>query len=315
MNKSLNENILFEVIPYPIKWDDYKKENFIKKVVEIIYKNNINVINVPEVVIENRNSNRNIAYLKKVPPLEFANHLNSYYYQNYKRKLDFIINVVVPIKEKDYFLKYCENLVINGINKIVLVGKDRSDREYIGYEVLQASELLKKIYKDNLILGGITIFHRKNEYLKIIQKKQANIEFFISQIIFDKQNFYNLLNDLKNNSVSNLFNLKIYLSLATINSFKEFNFMKFLEVYFPEDILLNISNITNDNDLRIFFNKIIDNLIVELSEIIFIFRKYNLDIGFNIEHIMYDNLNFSEELLKKVKIKLKNIEFLKTKNF
>ncbi len=314
-SKILNEKILFEVIPYPIKWDDNKKENFIKKITDIVYKNNINIINIPEVVIENRNSNRNIAYLRKVSPLEFANHLNNYYYQNYKKKLDFIINVVVPIKEKDYFLKYCDNLVINGINKIVLVGKDKSNREYIGYEVLQASELLKKIYKDDIILGGITIFHRKNEYLKIIQKKHSYIEFFISQIIFDKHNFYNLLNDLKINNISSLFNLKIYLSLATINSFKEFDFMKFLEVYFPEDILLSINNITTDKDLKNFFNKIIDNLIVELTEIIFIFRKFNIDIGFNIEHIMYDNLNISEELLKKVKIKLKNIEFLQSKNF
>jgi len=29
--KQLMDNILFEVIPYPIKWDDIKKQNFIKK--------------------------------------------------------------------------------------------------------------------------------------------------------------------------------------------------------------------------------------------------------------------------------------------
>lgn len=47
----------------------------------------------------------------------------------------------------------------------------------------------------------------------------------------------------------------------------------------------------------------------------FIFRKYNLEIGFNIEHIMYNNLDLSEELIKKVKLKLKNLELLKNRNF
>lgn len=102
-SKILKDKILFEVIPYPIKWDNLKKENFIIKISDIIYKNEINIVNIPEVIIENRNSNRNVSYLKKVSPLEFCNHLRKYYYQKYKKKLDFIINIVVPIKEKEYF--------------------------------------------------------------------------------------------------------------------------------------------------------------------------------------------------------------------
>jgi len=308
-------NILFEVIPYPIKWDDIKKQNFIKKISEIIYKNNINIVNIPEVVIENRNQNRNLSYLQKVSPLEFAIYLRDFYNQNYQKNLDFIINVVVPIKEKNYFLNYIDNLISNKINKIVLVGKDRSDREYIGYEVIQAAKILKDKYKNEITLGGITIFHRKNEHLKIIEKRNSNIDFFISQIIFDKYNFYNLINTLKNLDITNLLNLKIYLSLAVVNSFKEFDFMNFLGVYFPNEILKDIKNINSDKDLNTYFNKILDDLIIELIELIFIYRRYNLDIGFNIEHIMYNNLDLSEELLKKVKIKLKNIEFLKMKNF
>jgi hypothetical protein len=313
-DKILKDNILFEVIPYPEKWDYSKKQNFIIKISDIIYKNDINIINVPEVILETRNSNRNVSYLKKVPPLEFCNHLKEYYYRNYKKELDFVINIVVPIKEKKYFLDYVDTLVNNGINKLVLVGKDRSDKEYIGYDVLQAAQVIKNKYQDNVTLGGITIFHRKDEHLKIIQKRKSYIEFFISQIIFDKDNFYNLLNNLKQNDISNLLNLNIYLSLAIINSFKEFEFMKFLEVYFPKNILDNISNIKTDIELSNYFNKIIDSLIVDLSEIVFIFRKYNLNIGFNVEHIMYNNLGLSENLIKKLKIKLKNIEFLKTKN-
>jgi hypothetical protein len=309
------DNILFEVIPYPIKWDDIKKQNFIEKISEIIYKNNINIVNIPEVIIENRNQNRNVSYLQKVPPLEFAIHLRNFYDQNYKKNLDFIINVVVPIKEKNYFLNYIDSLISNGINKIVLVGKDRSDKEYIGYEVIQAAKILKDKYKDKIILGGITIFHRKNEYLKIIEKRNSNIDFFISQIIFDKSNFYNLINTLKNLNVANLLNLKIYISLAVVNSFKELDFMKFLDVYFPNEILNDIKDIYSDKDLNTYFNRFLDSLIIELIELVFTYRRYNLDIGFNIEHIMYNNLDLSEELLKKVKIKLKNIEFLKMKNF
>jgi hypothetical protein len=309
------DNILFEVIPYPIKWDDIKKQNFIKKISEIIYKNNINIVNIPEVIIENRNQNRNVSYLQKVSPLEFAIHLRNFYNQNYQKNLDFIINVVVPIKEKNYFLNYIDSLISNGINKIVLVGKDRSDKEYIGYEVIQAAKILKDKYKDEIILGGITIFHRKNEYLKIIEKRNSNIDFFISQIIFDKSNFYNLINTLKNLNVANLLNLKIYISLAVVNSFKELDFMKFLDVYFPNEILNDIKDIYSDKDLNTYFNRFLDSLIIELIELVFTYRRYNLDIGFNIEHIMYNNLDLSEELLRKVKIKLKNIEFLKMKNF
>jgi hypothetical protein len=309
------DNILFEVIPYPIKWDDIKKQNFVKKISEIIYKNNINIVNIPEVVIENRNPKRNISYLPKVSPLQFAIHLRNFYNQNYQRNIDFIINVVVPVKEKNYFLNYIDSLISNGINKIVLVGKDRSDKEYIGYEVVQAAKILKDKYKNEIILGGITIFHRKNEHLKIIEKRNSNIDFFISQIIFDKSNFYNLINTLKNLSVANLLNLKIYISLAVVNSFKELDFMKFLDVYFPNEILKDIKNIHSDKDLRTYFNRVLDSLIIELIELVFTYRRYNLDIGFNIEHIMYNNLDLSEELLKKVKIKLKNIEFLKMKNF
>jgi hypothetical protein len=309
------DNILFEVIPYPIKWENIKKQNFVKKISEIIYKNNINIVNIPEVVIENRNPNRNVSYLQKVPPLEFAIHLRNFHNQNYQRNLDFIINVVVPLKEKNYFLNYIDSLISNGINKIVLVGKDRSDKEYVGYEVIQAAKILKDKYKNEITLGGITIFHRKNEHLKIIEKRNFNIDFFISQIIFDKSNFYNLINTLKNLNVANLLNLKIYISLAVVNSFKELDFMKFLDVYFPNEILKDIKNIHSDKDLNTYFNRVLDNLIIKLIELIFTYRRYNLDIGFNIEHIMYNNLDLSEELLKKVKIKLKNIEFLKMKNF
>jgi len=91
--------------------------------------------------------------------------------------------------------------------------------------------------------------------------------------------------------------------------------MKFLDVYFPNEILKDIKNIHSDKDLNTYFNRVLDSLIIELIELVFTYRKYNLDIGFNIEHIMYNNLDLSEGLLKKVKIKLKNIEFLKMKNF
>lgn len=126
------------------------------------------------------------------------------------------------------------------------MGKEKSSIEYIGYDVLQAAEILKNKYQNNIILGSITIFHRKDEHLKIIQKRKYFIEFFISQIIFDKDNFYNLLNNLKQIDTSNLLDLNIYLSLAVVNSFREFDFMKFLEVYFPKNIIDNINNIKTD---------------------------------------------------------------------
>lgn len=298
----MDTNLIFEIICPPISWNKNKKENFINKVSSIMYTNNLKYINLPQIIDESRENTRTFNYTPKVENYIFAKELTQYCKTNFNLDIHPIINVVVPIIPKAKFIDYFKKIYDLGFDTFLLIGKDKSNIQYPGYEVTEASHILKD-YFNNIKIGGITIFHRENEIKRIINKINHGMEFLVSQIIYNTSELEKIIENL------HLYNIKtkIFVSIAPVTNTKEIEFLKWLGV--------NLNNINFNHDIQNSSIEMIKNIILNISEINLSNLKLNKDItlGFNVEHITYNNLELSEKIIKIIKLKLENLKLLSSK--
>lgn len=295
----MNDKVIFEVICPPLNWDKEKKQEFIEKICVLLKRNNLNYINLPQIVDENRSGNRIFKFKPKEENYVFAKELLSYSLNHFQHKIDPIINIVVPRIPKEEFIEFFKMLYEMGYRNFIFVGKDNSNTEYPGLEVHQASYLIKEKY-DDVKIGGIVIFHRENEIKRIINKINHGMDFFVSQIIYDTQDFENFINmpmDIKTT---------IYISVAPISSQKEIDFLKWLGVKFNYHPVNNPQQYF-ENQIKQVINKIIE------ENFNCILKGRNLYFGINVEHITYNNIKLSEEIIKLANLRIENLKILSKK--
>ncbi|MEN3015540.1 MAG: methylenetetrahydrofolate reductase [bacterium] len=296
----IDSKILFEVITPPIRWNKKRKLDFIQTICNIAYQNDIKFINIPQIVDESRDGERVFKFLPKEPNHIFAKQIVEYSKSSYNFALEPIINIVVPIINKANFLSHFNDIYQMGYKNYIFVGKDRSDIEYPGYEVTQAVEIVKNKYSD-VKIGGIVIFHRENEIKRMIKKINSGVDFFVSQIVYDIQDFRNFIKQIQEISI----NTQIYVSVAPLITSKEIEFAKWLGV--------NLSNVNfNPQTIKEDSMRIIKNIINEVAYTEYAFARGNIQVrwGINIEHITYSNLSLSEEVIKMAKLRLENVKYL-----
>lgn len=275
-------NLMFNVIPPPLKWSEEKITRKAYEVANILRNNNINIIGVPEVIDETRNGTRTLAYQPKIDNRDFGNKVKEFFSQ-----VEILTYKVCPIvTEEELNNWFDETINRHKINQIVFVGGESSIKKYPGINPIKAAE---KFRSNNIKIGGITIFTRANEVEKLIKKTKAGMEFFISQIVFELSNAKKVIENYTNEcKKQNITPSPIYISIAPLSNIEDYEFMKWLGVEFPTEIEQYL--ISDKTKLEAKSIEILEKLINQLVEL-----KWNC--GINVEHVLYNNLQLASYLI------------------
>lgn len=289
------EPIVFEIVPPPNNWSEEKIARYCEDVIHTLKEQNITTIAIPEVVDEIRDPSQ--PQRKSDFPNKMDNILFSDLLQKLYPELSCILFKICVRMTKRQFLAWVDIIYQKGIRHIVLVGKDNETTKYPGFNVNEAVVFLKKNYPD-IKCGGITIFTRENEVERIIQKMEAGISFFVSQIIYEAANMkYVLLHLAKECKLRNIEMPLFYLSLAIASKTRDIEFMKWLGVEFPSAVFTHLTN-DPEQDVE---TESLEAVESTLDEILHFAEKEKLTLGFNVEHIMFSNLHLSGKLCKAIK--------------
>ncbi|MGQ9706680.1 MAG: hypothetical protein ACUVWP_06740 [bacterium] len=284
------ERLIFEVIPPPISWSLERIQEWAVRASDILRKKSILFLNLPEVVSEIRGE-RTVPFVEKMDNLLFSDIVKKYL-DNVKP----IINKICVRIKKTEFHKWVDNAFKKGVRHIILVGGESSTIKYPGYSVLMASDYVQKRYFD-INIGAITILTRRGEAEKMVEKMKLGVDFFVSQIIFETANMKQALINLKRITEEEGIPMpKIYISLTPASKIKDIEFMKWLGVEFPSAVLSYLTEDESKVETRSF--EILDRTI---DEIINFMVKEKIKLGFNVEHVMYNNLELSERLIEQIK--------------
>lgn len=286
------ETIIFEVLPPPITWEKARIDTYCNEIVCWLQKQNILYVGIPEIVKESRNGNSAMPYVPKLDNVAFALLLK----ERCPSLVPLLYKITVRISKSE-FESWVHSVHIQGFQHIILVGGESKDIAYPGYTVIEACQYSKEHYPQ-IKIGGITIFTRHGEVERIKEKMAAGMEYFFSQILFEATNMKLIILNLMRSCKSTGNSLpQIYVSLAQASSTKGVQFMQWLGVEFPSAVMYYLSEEGAGN---------IDNHCMEiiqllLDEIFYFIEKEKISLGFNIEHVMYDNFTLSQQLFKDIK--------------
>jgi 5,10-methylenetetrahydrofolate reductase len=284
------ERIIFEVIPPPVSWSLERIQEWAVRATDILRKNKISFLNLPEVVSETRGE-RVVPYVEKMDNLLFSDIVKGYF-----DDVKPIINKICVRIKRTEFHKWIDSAFKKGIRHIIIVGGESSTLKYPGYSVVSASEYVKKRYFD-VNIGAITILTRKGEVEKIVAKMKSGVDFFISQIVFETANIKQVLINLRRLTVEAGIPMpKMFISLTPASKIKDIEFMRWLGVEFPSSVLSYLTEYESKVEMRSF--EILDRTV---DEVINFMVKEKIKLGFNIEHVMYNNLELSEQLIEMIK--------------
>lgn len=291
------ESIVFEVLPPPITWSEPKVDHWCQEVLNLLKRENLLTINIPEIVDEHRGEKNHANYIPKYDNMHFASLL-----KQQQPELIFIPNKISVRLTQHQFLDWVSHIHKMGVGHLVLVGGEQSATKYPGMQVTEATRLIKTHFPD-MKVGGITIFTRKGEAKRLVDKIKAGMDFFFSQVIYEAANLKQVMLTLSSLCQQEKVSMpKIYLSLALASKIKDLEFLKWLGISFPEAVY---SYLTEDEaGVQERSLKAVDVL---LDELFHFKEKEKLDFGFNIEHILYSNLHLSEQLFKDIKTRLAKV--------
>ncbi len=286
------ESIIFEILPPPATWIEEKVDKWSLDVCDMLRREGLLSITIPEVVEETREGDRSVAFIPKIDNMHFAGLL-----KKHVSGLVVIPNKICVRLTKHQFAEWVEHVYKKGIRHLVIVGGEHSQISHPGYSVLEATRFVKLHYPE-MKVGGITIFTRKREAQRIMEKMKAGMDFFFSQVIYEAANMKQIMLTLsKLCKVEGLPMPRIYISLALASKIRDIEFMKLLGIIFPTAVF---SYLTEEQEETVEHRSLqaVDML---LDEIFYFMKKEKFEFGFNIEHVMYTNLHLSEKLFKDIK--------------
>ncbi|MBA3603530.1 MAG: hypothetical protein H0W50_07815 [Parachlamydiaceae bacterium] len=290
---AIKNPIIFEIIPPPTTWDSQKVMTWVRQVCEIMQKEKIYTLNLPEVLDETRSGKRNFPFSKKIDNVRFADIIKKE--QPIFSPIPYkIIGKITPSE----FVKWVDYVHRKGIRKLLLVGGESHEIQYPGYSVGKGANYIKNYFED-IEIGGITIFTRPREAQRIFNKMKTGITFFCSQIIFETANLKQVISELQILCANEHLPMpKIFVSLSPASEMRDIDFIKWLGVEFPSAIYTYLTEPNSDVTNRCF--SILERIIEELFDFM---AHSNIDLGFNVEHVRYTNLQLAVQLIQQIKIK------------
>jgi len=289
--KQNSRRICLEVIAPPKSWQINAVQQWTATVARILDTHAISRLNLPEVVEETRPGRRTVPYSSKMDPVRFGELIRSQ--RPDVRLIPHKRSVRLP---KEEFARWVQELVDRNIGHIVAVGGESHTIKYSGLSVPEAAAFVKRNFP-GMKVGGITIFTREDEVQRIVTKVKSGITFFLSQIIFEASPMKHVLADLKVRCENERLEFPdVFVSLAPATRIRDLEFMRWLGVQFPPTLL---SFLTDKDEKRVEARtfEVLKKLIDEVVEVM---AKVTSTVGFNIGHVVYDNLDLSERLIKLV---------------
>jgi len=289
--KQNSRRISLEVIAPPKAWQINAVRQWTATVTRILDTHGISCLNLPEVVEETRPGRRTVPHSSKMDSVRFGELIRS-------RRPDVTL---IPHKRsvrlpKEEFARWVQELVDKDIGHIVAVGGESHTITYPGLSVPEAAAFVKRSFP-SMKVGGITIFTREDEVERIVAKMKSGITFFLSQIIFEVSLMKQVLSDLKRQCEDERLKFPdVFVSLAPAAKTRDLEFMRWLGVQFPPTLLDFLMNKDEERvEARTFevLKKLID-------EVVDFMAKVASNVGFNIGHVVYDNLDLSERLIELV---------------
>jgi len=285
------KRVSLEVIAPPKTWQINAVKQWAATVAKILDTHGISCLNLPEVTEETRPGRRTVPSLPKMDHVRFGELIRG-------QRPDVTLiphkrSVRLPTKE---FARWVQQLVDKNIQHIVAVGGESHTISYPGLSVPEAAALVKRSFP-SMKVGGITIFTREDEVQRIVTKVKSGVTFFLSQIIFEVSPMKQVLSELKMRCENERLQFPdIYVSLAPAARIRDLDFMQWLGVQFPPTLLSVLA--TKDEkrvEARTF--EVLKKLIDEVADFM---AKVTSNVGFNIGHVVYDNLELSERLIELV---------------
>lgn len=285
------DKIIFEIATPPVTWNSEKIEEWAGRVSVLIRQEGISCINLSEIVEEKGNGARNIHFVPKIDNLPFAAIL-----ANRDPHIHPILCKISVRISKEEFSAWVQAAYLQGIRHIVVVGGS-SQTVRVGYSVNEAVQYIKKNFPD-IYVGGIMIFTRPNETKRMIDKMKSGVDFFLSQIIFETGNLKQVILDLARQAAAeNLSMPHLYISISPASRIKDIEFMRWLGVEFPSAVQSYL--IEGGEQLvepRTF--EVVERVCEEITHFM---EKEQIELRFNIEHLMYSNFGLAEKLLSRIK--------------
>jgi hypothetical protein len=185
-----------------------------------------------------------------------------------------------------------------GIRALVLVGGESSRVRYPGPSVAEAARLIRSLDGVDFSLGGITIPSRPAEGLRLMEKTQSGIEFFLSQVIFDAERTKELLRDYHKRCLEfGLAPKRIFLSFSPISSERDVDSLRSWRVEIPEGVerfILKGSRGAVERSLRA-AERILREVLHAVEG-----GGINVPLGINIEPVFRRNLSAAQELASRL---------------
>ena len=281
----MNNDIIFEVIPYSKFASEASAEKFMDRMINAVEEmKNVSTINIPNIVEEN--------------------HLGLPYYRNFdNRKFGVILrencqkdiilnNVVVHFNPKEKFEEWLhESINYYGIRNFVFVGAKIDSIKYPGPSVIEANSIAKN---KGINFGNIFIPEREHEADRLISKTISGCNFFTSQVLFEPQSVINVLSEYSVKCrESHLRPAKFFLSFAPVSSPEDIAFIKWLGAEISEKTENRLKNAKSTGEESI---SVILEALSKISDS-FDKEKLKIPIGLNIEYISLHNLELSKNLV------------------
>ncbi len=271
------------IIPPPRQWDPARVDRKAFEIATLTKAVGIDTVSIPEVIEEKSRGERTVPYRLKVDNTYFGRLL-----RKYNPDLTIIINKVVPVMEKDEFERWLQEHS-GEYQHLVLVGGESSRIQYPGYTPTEAAPIAARYMKH---LYGITIFHRRNEAKRLLEKTKAGMRAFFSQIIFDLCHVRETLDEYYYLArKEEIQPARVYVSIAPIARERDLDFIKWLGVMIPYDLEKRFRE--NPDRMESLSIEVIKGLVKEISE-------WDYDLGINMEHVMLNNLHLAGYALHRI---------------
>ncbi len=228
--------IFYELIPPSAKEPPGSIKTYAEYAAKLIQNSHvpIDAINIPEIRDEApKGQKRTEAFIPKVDARKLVAEL----YNIVGSSLGFVLNhATVYEKASDQMAWFHETIKTYGIATLILVGGESSKVKYPGPSVIAACKLVKSEFPE-ILLGGITIPTRRDEPTRLIQKGKEGIEFFTTQVLYEKESICKLLSDYDEACRKEQVTPKrVFLSFAPISSPGDLKFLRWLGVAIPEEV-------------------------------------------------------------------------------
>jgi hypothetical protein len=205
---------------------------------------------------------------------------------------------------KDELKEWLHGLKVNGFYP-VFVGLPAPDY-VVKTSLKEAYDIWREHHQDHSVIGAVTIPERhailKDEDVRILDKVDSGVSYFISQCIFNVEYTKKILDDLQATCVDRKVEIPtIIFTLTICGSVKTLQFMEWLGIHIPDDIKEEL--ITCGKPVA----RSVEMAVAIANELVRYCQDRSIPFGFNIESVATrkEEVEGSLELLSTVSTLLK----------